>query len=145
MCVNQNAMHARAFVSVCVIAIFQYNYTITNTPCFSLDNFIDYLENFIYFISNFRLLRKLANRWSCLPVSLLRRGFCFLKNREKEGKAEKRERRKNGKGGKSAREREERRKGYSFMLQSRNQTTNQIPRSYKNDAFDWPFDLVIVT
>ena len=35
--------------------------------------------------------------------------------------------------------------GYSFMLRSRNQTTNQIPRSYKNDAFDWPFDLVIVT
>ena len=34
---------------------------------------------------------------------------------------------------------------YSFMLRSRNQTTNQIPRSYKNDAFDWPFDLVIVT
>ena len=23
--------------------------------------------------------------------------------------------------------------------------TNQIPRSYKNDGFDWPFDLVIVT
>ena len=35
--------------------------------------------------------------------------------------------------------------GYSFMLRSRNQTTNQIPRSYKNDGFDWPFDLVIVT
>ena len=35
--------------------------------------------------------------------------------------------------------------GYSFMLRSQNQTTNQIPRSYKNDAFDWPFDLVIVT
>ena len=35
--------------------------------------------------------------------------------------------------------------GYSFMLRSRNQTTNQIPRSYKNDRFDWPFDLVIVT
>ena len=42
--------------------------------------------------------------------SLLRRGFCFLKNRGKEGKAEKRERRKNGKGGKSAREREKQRK-----------------------------------
>ena len=25
------------------------------------------------------------------------------------------------------------------------QTTNQIPRSYENDGFDWPFDLVIVT
>ena len=36
-------------------------------------------------------------------------------------------------------------KGYSFMLQSRNQAANQIPRSYKNDGFDWPFDLVIVT
>ena len=36
-------------------------------------------------------------------------------------------------------------KGYSFMLRSRNQTTNQIPRSYKNDRFDWPFDLVVVT
>ena len=35
--------------------------------------------------------------------------------------------------------------GYSFMLRSRNQTTNQIPRSYKNDGFDWPFDVVIVT
>ena len=35
--------------------------------------------------------------------------------------------------------------GYSFMLRSRNQTTNQIPRSFKNDGFDWPFDLVIVT
>ena len=35
--------------------------------------------------------------------------------------------------------------GYYFMLRSRNQTTNQIPRSYKNDGFDWPFDLVIVT
>ena len=35
--------------------------------------------------------------------------------------------------------------GYSFMLRSRNQTTNQILRSYKNDGFDWPFDLVIVT
>ena len=35
--------------------------------------------------------------------------------------------------------------GYSFILRSRNQTTNQIPRSYKNDGFDWPFDLVIVT
>ena len=35
--------------------------------------------------------------------------------------------------------------GYSFMLRSRNQTTNQIPRSYKNGGFDWPFDLVIVT
>ena len=43
-------------------------------------------------------------------TSLLRRGFCFLKNRGKEGKAEKRERRKNGKGGKSAREREKGRK-----------------------------------
>ena len=32
--------------------------------------------------------------------SLLRRGFCFLKNRGKEGKAEKMERRKKGKGGK---------------------------------------------
>ena len=42
--------------------------------------------------------------------SLLHRGFCFLKNRGKEGKAEKRERPKNGKGGKSAREREKRRK-----------------------------------
>ena len=36
-------------------------------------------------------------------------------------------------------------RGYSFMLRSRNQTTNQIPRSYKNDGFDWPFYLVIVT
>ena len=36
-------------------------------------------------------------------------------------------------------------RGYSFMLRSRNQTINQIPRSYKNDGFDWPFDLVIVT
>ena len=35
--------------------------------------------------------------------------------------------------------------GYSFMLWSRNQTTNQIPCSYKNNGFDWPFDLVIVT
>ena len=35
--------------------------------------------------------------------------------------------------------------GFSFMLRSRNQTTNQIPSSYKNDGFDWPFDLVIVT
>ena len=35
--------------------------------------------------------------------------------------------------------------GYSFMLRSRNQTANQIPRSYKNDRFDWPFGLVIVT
>ena len=43
-------------------------------------------------------------------ISLLRRGFCFLKNRGKEGKAEKRERLKNGKGRKSAREREKRRK-----------------------------------
>ena len=48
-------------------------------------------------------------------VSLLRRGFCFLKNRGKEGKAEKgkggkKERRENGKGGKSAKEREKRRK-----------------------------------
>ena len=42
--------------------------------------------------------------------SLLRSGFCFLKNRGKEGKAEKRERRKNGKGGKSAREMKKRRK-----------------------------------
>ena len=24
-------------------------------------------------------------------------------------------------------------------------SNNQIPRSYKNDGFDWPFDLVIVT
>ena len=39
----------------------------------------------------------------------------------------------------------ETKEGYSFMLRSRNQTTNQIPRSYKNDGFDWPFDLVIVT
>ena len=31
------------------------------------------------------------------------------------------------------------------MLRSRNQTTNQIPHSSKNDAFDWAFDLVIVT
>ena len=43
--------------------------------------------------------------------SLLRRGFCFLKNREKEGKAEKRERRKKGKGGKKGKaEKRERRK-----------------------------------
>ena len=43
--------------------------------------------------------------------SLLRRGFCFLKNRGKEGKAEKRERRKNGKGGKTGKaEKRERRK-----------------------------------
>ena len=42
--------------------------------------------------------------------SLLHRGFCFLKNRGKEGKAEKRERPKNGIGEKSAREREKRRK-----------------------------------
>ena len=26
------------------------------------------------------------------------------------------------------------------MLRSRNQTTNQIARSYKNDGFDWPFN-----
>ena len=25
------------------------------------------------------------------------------------------------------------------MLRSRNQTANQIPRSYKNDGFDWPW------
>ena len=43
--------------------------------------------------------------------SLLRRGFCFLKNRGKEGEAEKRERRKNGKGGKTGKaEKRERRK-----------------------------------
>ena len=45
--------------------------------------------------------------------SLLRRGFCFLKNRGKEGKAEKRERRKKGKGGKTGKAEKAREKGKS--------------------------------
>ena len=35
--------------------------------------------------------------------------------------------------------------GYIFMLRSPIRTANQLRRSYKNDEFDWPFDLVTVT
>ena len=45
--------------------------------------------------------------------SLLRRGFCFLKNRGKEGKAEKMERWKKGKGGKMGKAEKAREKGKS--------------------------------
>ena len=45
--------------------------------------------------------------------SLLRRGFYFLKNRGKEGKAEKRERWKNEKGGKMGKAEKAREKGKS--------------------------------
>ena len=40
------------------------------------------------------LFYRLGMLAQCFKISLLRRGFCFLKNRGKEGKAEKRERRK---------------------------------------------------
>ena len=50
---------------------------------------------------------------SLFGYSLLRRGFCFLKNRGKEGKAEKRERRKKGKGGRTGKTEKAREKGKS--------------------------------
>ena len=40
------------------------------------------------------MIRRKYRRATLKNPSLLRRGFCFLKNRGKEGKAEKRERRK---------------------------------------------------
>ena len=46
-------------------------------------------------------------------ISLLRRGFCLLKNRGKEGKTEKRERRKKRKGGKKGKAEKAREKGKS--------------------------------
>ena len=46
-------------------------------------------------------------------LSLLRRGFCFLKNCGKEEKAEKRERRKKEKGGKTGKAEKKREKGKS--------------------------------
>ena len=73
----------------------------------------------VWLFSNNNLLKGCSASWTnqrrvgntlVYCASLLRRGFCFLKNRGKDGKAEKRERRKKGKGGKSAREREKRRK-----------------------------------
>ena len=35
--------------------------------------------------------------------------------------------------------------GYTFMSQNKQSRKYLICRSYKNDEFDWPFDLVIVT
>ena len=34
---------------------------------------------------------------------------------------------------------------YTFMSQNKQSRKYLICRSYKNDEFDWPFDLVIVT
>ena len=34
---------------------------------------------------------------------------------------------------------------YTFMSQNKQSQKYLICRSYKNDEFDWPFDLVIVT
>ena len=34
--------------------------------------------------------------------------------------------------------------GYTFMLRTKQSQKYLIGRSYNNDEFDWPFDLVIV-